>query len=91
MNRTTNAFIIAACSVIIGYAGIMAYNHFQNQYRQNALEKCKEDSQYRNAISFLETQARSRYPDISLRRLFEGIAKERLDKCLGEYGLAIKE
>jgi hypothetical protein len=88
MNRITNAFVITACSVIIGWAGITAHNHYQRQYRENALDKCKKDKNYSNLVSLSENLDSGRLPGSSW---VEANAKKVLDECLGKYGLKIKE
>lgn len=82
MNRVTNAFVIAACSVVIGWAGITTYNHFQSQYRQNALEKCTEDETYVNQKYLADNRVAVGFAEM---------AEKTLDECLAKYGLMRKK
>lgn len=83
MNRTTNVFVIAACSVIIGWGGITAYNYFQNEYRQNALEKCTKNEEYAGLERLSEGSVNANF--------WSEEARKYLNKCLEKHGLALKD
>lgn len=88
MNRTTNFFVIAACSVIIGWAGITAYNFFQNEHRENALGECTKEKEYLR-LEDLSKQLKQIGSHASAAYIEED-ARQALNKCLEKFGLKVK-
>ena len=46
MDKTTKAFVIAACTVVIGGAEIWTYNWFQTKAEQDALTRCTDENYF---------------------------------------------
>jgi hypothetical protein len=89
MDAITKGFIIAACSCIIGWAGITAYNHYDTQRKSEAMRTCLKDKDYLLNKSVAEG-ARSSGLSTSAYEL-DKVAKEYLDQCLAKHGYAFKE
>ena len=91
MHRVTSAFVIAACSVVIGWAGIATYNHFQAQHRQYVLEKCQRDEKYRSANEQYKYGI-SLGPGVARATEYWATrANEYLNECLSKHGLQLKD
>ncbi len=88
MNRTTSFFVITACSVIIGWGGITAYNFFQNQHLENALGECTKEKEYLR-LKDLSKQL-EQIGNYAIAVYVEEDVKKVLDKCLGRFGLKVK-
>jgi len=91
MGKVTSGFIIAACSVVIGWAGIAAYSHFQSQHRQYVLEKCQRDEKYRNANEHYKYSISLGPRTAWAAEAWASEAKKHLNKCLSKYNLQLKD
>lgn len=90
MSKVTSAFVIVACSVVIGWGGITLHNHLQKQYRENALEQCTKSEKYSYYADAIRRMEEASYTDSGLYDSMKLTAREMLDACLGKYGLKVK-
>jgi len=89
MNTTTQIFVISACSVIIGWAGINVHNHYQRLYRENAFNECSQEPDYVKNVRASRQLQSSGY--IVAASIATQQGEQVLKKCLLKFNLVPKK
>jgi hypothetical protein len=89
MDSITKGFTIAACSVVIGWAGISVYSHYEKERRAYALNECTKNEEYKQRMDYVNRL--SRHGLVASAFTARQGADLLLNKCLSKYNLSLKE
>lgn len=89
MDSITKGFIIAACSVVVGWAGISAYSHYERERRAYALSECSKNEKYRKEMDVVDQLSEAGF--VASASLAMASADLLLNKCLSKHNLLLKK